>query len=321
MPQQRLWTLPRQRLNVQTNKGEHGFDNEVMDMKTIFRAVGPSFRRGLEVEPFESVHVYELMCKLLGIVPEANDGLLSTLLPTLTAEPDGGDPSTPQPTTHSGEAPPSACTPLDTRWLRVAGPQGAACSSPSLASGHTSSPRHSCDAQPQTAYFVRPGSARGRVGGEPIKRGTLSTRGAVVCQGTDLPCEVPLQAPVPGGPSGSHPHPTPTLAHLRQTPVGRGCRRGVLLGRAVRDHRDDSEGVVATTAGGESTVGREEVRGLVGTLGVPCLPSRCWGEGHAPIPLIHWTLQLSLGSPLLPGGRSPLVTGLLVAAILLVKVA
>ncbi|KAI5936223.1 Ectonucleotide pyrophosphatase/phosphodiesterase family member 7 [Manis javanica] len=55
------------RVNVQFNNGEHGFDNEVMDMKTIFRAVGPSFKRGLEVEPFESVHVYELMCRLLGI--------------------------------------------------------------------------------------------------------------------------------------------------------------------------------------------------------------------------------------------------------------
>ncbi|XP_044106132.1 LOW QUALITY PROTEIN: ectonucleotide pyrophosphatase/phosphodiesterase family member 7 [Neovison vison] len=82
------------RLNVQFNHGEHGFHNEAMDMKTIFRAVGPSFRRGLEVEPFESVHVYELMCHLLGIVPEANDGLLSTLLPTLR-EASNGTQSTP----------------------------------------------------------------------------------------------------------------------------------------------------------------------------------------------------------------------------------
>ena len=84
-----------QRVNVQFNNGEHGFNNEVMDMKTIFRAVGPSFKKGLEVEPFESVHVYELMCKLLGIVPEANDGLLSTLLPILqetTTTPSGVPP-------------------------------------------------------------------------------------------------------------------------------------------------------------------------------------------------------------------------------------
>lgn len=92
------------RVNVQFNNGEHGFDNTDLDMKTIFRAVGPSFRRGLEVEPFESVHVYELLCKLLRIVPEANDGDPRALLPMLTPEDEGG-PSTPSTTTHSGSAP------------------------------------------------------------------------------------------------------------------------------------------------------------------------------------------------------------------------
>lgn len=90
---------------MQFNNGEHGFDNEVMDMKTIFRAVGPSFKRGLEVEPFESVHVYELMCRLLGIVPEANDGLLSTLLPTLQ-DTSQGPLGTPLPTLqHTSQGP------------------------------------------------------------------------------------------------------------------------------------------------------------------------------------------------------------------------
>ncbi|KFO35677.1 ectonucleotide pyrophosphatase/phosphodiesterase family member 7 isoform X1 [Fukomys damarensis] len=71
------------RVSVQFNQGEHGFDHRVMDMKTIFRAVGPSFKAGLEVEPFESIHVYELLCQLLGIVPEANDGHPDTLRPML----------------------------------------------------------------------------------------------------------------------------------------------------------------------------------------------------------------------------------------------
>ncbi|XP_069809169.1 ectonucleotide pyrophosphatase/phosphodiesterase family member 7 [Dendropsophus ebraccatus] len=62
---------------AQFNKGEHGFDNNVMDMQTIFRAVGPSFKRGLIVEPFESVNVYALMCELLGITPEPHDGNLN----------------------------------------------------------------------------------------------------------------------------------------------------------------------------------------------------------------------------------------------------
>ncbi|NWY52366.1 ENPP7 phosphodiesterase, partial [Chionis minor] len=68
---------------VQFNKGEHGFDNEDMNMKTIFRAVGPAFKQGLIVEPFESVNVYALLCELLGIVPEPHDGSLETMKPML----------------------------------------------------------------------------------------------------------------------------------------------------------------------------------------------------------------------------------------------
>uniref|UniRef100_A0A663M612 Ectonucleotide pyrophosphatase/phosphodiesterase 7 n=1 Tax=Athene cunicularia TaxID=194338 RepID=A0A663M612_ATHCN len=64
---------------LERGRGEHGFDNEAMAMKTIFRAVGPAFRRGLLVEPFESVHVYALLCELLGITPEPHDGKLLPL--------------------------------------------------------------------------------------------------------------------------------------------------------------------------------------------------------------------------------------------------
>lgn len=75
-----LWADPGYLINgfypVQFNKGEHGFDNEVMDMKPFFRAVGPDFRRGHRVGGFETVHVYPLMCHLLGITPEVNDGAL-----------------------------------------------------------------------------------------------------------------------------------------------------------------------------------------------------------------------------------------------------
>ncbi|KAF4080792.1 hypothetical protein AMELA_G00175360 [Ameiurus melas] len=63
---------------VQFNKGEHGFDNDDLDMKPFFRAVGPAFRKNLIVKPFETVHIYSLMCHLLGITPEPNDGHLDT---------------------------------------------------------------------------------------------------------------------------------------------------------------------------------------------------------------------------------------------------
>ncbi|XP_065753190.1 ectonucleotide pyrophosphatase/phosphodiesterase family member 7 [Phocoena phocoena] len=122
------------RVNVQFNKGEHGFDNNVMDMKTIFRAAGPSFKRGLEVEPFESIHVYELMCRLLGIVPEANDGLLGTLLPTLQEAGDGVL-GTRLPTTPSGAPLPSTSTHCTSRQLQVICACTALTSVPSLPLG------------------------------------------------------------------------------------------------------------------------------------------------------------------------------------------
>lgn len=69
--------VPLQYFPVQFHKGEHGFDNQDMDMKPFFRAVGPAFHKDLEVGPFESVHIYSLMCHILGIQPEVNDGHLS----------------------------------------------------------------------------------------------------------------------------------------------------------------------------------------------------------------------------------------------------
>nr|XP_032835358.1 ectonucleotide pyrophosphatase/phosphodiesterase family member 7-like [Petromyzon marinus] len=65
------------RMIFQFNKGDHGYDNEVPGMRTIFRAFGPRFRRGYAAEPFASVHVYALMCELLGVQPEPHNGSLA----------------------------------------------------------------------------------------------------------------------------------------------------------------------------------------------------------------------------------------------------
>ncbi|XP_073444198.1 ectonucleotide pyrophosphatase/phosphodiesterase family member 7 isoform X2 [Dendrobates tinctorius] len=81
----------------QFNNGEHGFDNKEMEMKTIFRAVGPSFRKGLVVEPFESVNVYALMCELLGITPEPHDGDLEVTKNMLLTDNEDNSASTVQP--------------------------------------------------------------------------------------------------------------------------------------------------------------------------------------------------------------------------------
>ncbi|XP_066532175.1 ectonucleotide pyrophosphatase/phosphodiesterase family member 7 isoform X1 [Hoplias malabaricus] len=59
------------------NKGDHGFSNQEMDMKMIFRAFGPDFKKNFLAEPFDSVSIYPLMCKLLGVNPAPHNGSLT----------------------------------------------------------------------------------------------------------------------------------------------------------------------------------------------------------------------------------------------------
>jgi predicted AlkP superfamily pyrophosphatase or phosphodiesterase len=54
--------------------GEHGYDNDDANMRALFIAQGPAFRRGIVVPEFDSVDVYPLLAHLLGIQPEPNDG-------------------------------------------------------------------------------------------------------------------------------------------------------------------------------------------------------------------------------------------------------
>lgn len=65
------------RFIVYVNKGDHGYHSGEMDMKTIFRAFGPDFRQNHVSDPFDSVHIYPLMCELLRIQPAPHNGSLS----------------------------------------------------------------------------------------------------------------------------------------------------------------------------------------------------------------------------------------------------
>ncbi|XP_040900861.1 ectonucleotide pyrophosphatase/phosphodiesterase family member 7 [Toxotes jaculatrix] len=65
------------RFIVYVNKGDHGFHNGEMDMKTIFRAFGPDFKSNFLSEPFDSIHIYPLMCKLLQVQPAPHNGSLT----------------------------------------------------------------------------------------------------------------------------------------------------------------------------------------------------------------------------------------------------
>lgn len=76
------WVLTT-RANVAANRGPsagaHGFDNTDSTMRALFVAAGPAFRRSVVVPPFSNIHVYELMCRVLGIAPGANDGSLDSV--------------------------------------------------------------------------------------------------------------------------------------------------------------------------------------------------------------------------------------------------
>lgn len=47
--------------------GAHGFDPAIQEMQASFYAWGPHFKKGKTIAPFENIHVYPLVCRLLGL--------------------------------------------------------------------------------------------------------------------------------------------------------------------------------------------------------------------------------------------------------------
>lgn len=54
--------------------GAHGYDPAHPDMAGIFIAAGPAVRSGVRLEPFDNVHVYPLLARLIGVAPRPSDG-------------------------------------------------------------------------------------------------------------------------------------------------------------------------------------------------------------------------------------------------------
>ena len=54
--------------------GTHGYDARAKSMQGLFIAAGPRLKSGMVVPPFENIHIYDLMCALLGVTPAKNDG-------------------------------------------------------------------------------------------------------------------------------------------------------------------------------------------------------------------------------------------------------
>lgn len=74
----------RMRIDQTSVKGTHGYSQKYQEMHGIFYAQGPQLKSGLTIESFDNVHVYPLICRLLGLpIPENIDGKLEVLEPIL----------------------------------------------------------------------------------------------------------------------------------------------------------------------------------------------------------------------------------------------
>ncbi|KAM7365390.1 hypothetical protein PAMP_016322 [Pampus punctatissimus] len=79
------WTIV-QRGNRLPRLGDHGYDNSLRSMHPFLAAVGPSFRQGYRMSSLQSVDIYPLMCHLLSVPPESNNGTLTHARCLLAAE-------------------------------------------------------------------------------------------------------------------------------------------------------------------------------------------------------------------------------------------
>ena len=62
----------------------HGYDPAIPNMHGIFYAMGSEIKSGLQIQSFENIHIYPLLCELLDITPysgidDAPDGDLQVL--------------------------------------------------------------------------------------------------------------------------------------------------------------------------------------------------------------------------------------------------
>ena len=76
------WSIAtREHFNIDDhNGGTHGFDSRYPSMGGIFVGHGPAFKPGLNGPGITNIHLYEMMCKILGLTPAANDGSLDSTI-------------------------------------------------------------------------------------------------------------------------------------------------------------------------------------------------------------------------------------------------
>ncbi|KAM9316385.1 bis(5'-adenosyl)-triphosphatase ENPP4 [Gastrophryne carolinensis] len=71
------WTIVQNR-SAKIPLGNHGYDNSLPSMHPFLAAHGPAFHKNYRMKTMSSVDVYPMMCHILGLQPEANNGSLSS---------------------------------------------------------------------------------------------------------------------------------------------------------------------------------------------------------------------------------------------------
>ncbi|XP_039997858.1 bis(5'-adenosyl)-triphosphatase enpp4 [Xiphias gladius] len=79
------WTIVQQGSKL-PRLGDHGYDNSLPSMHPFLAAAGPSFRQGYRISNLQSVDIYPLMCHLLSVPPQPNNGTLTQARCLLVSE-------------------------------------------------------------------------------------------------------------------------------------------------------------------------------------------------------------------------------------------
>ncbi|XP_037078699.1 ectonucleotide pyrophosphatase/phosphodiesterase family member 1-like [Pollicipes pollicipes] len=82
-------------------RGMHGYDNDLVDMRSFFVAHGPSFKRNFTADPFENIQLYSLFQTLLGLPDIENNATKHSLDHLLVSPPSDRTPIGPAPVAAS----------------------------------------------------------------------------------------------------------------------------------------------------------------------------------------------------------------------------
>ncbi|XP_072044910.1 ectonucleotide pyrophosphatase/phosphodiesterase family member 7-like [Amphiura filiformis] len=72
------WNLCTTFKPILVTQSDHGYDNDIMVMKSVFYAQGPSFKKGYLAKHFESINIYQMMCDILDLEAKPNNGSRSS---------------------------------------------------------------------------------------------------------------------------------------------------------------------------------------------------------------------------------------------------